>query len=487
MLKKIIVLTAILAVVFKSNGQDISIDSAYQHNFFSISLRNGFNKTQITPIIEPSLFNSQVGSVPSLNFDYQWNVNSTIGISMYTGFGFYPFRFTFGADQENNIAATILDIQGRQNYQIYGRVLPGINFHKSVAEKLMFNATLRGGFASVGTSSGIWDFGDSTLLTYKYTGNIQGVISLETGFTYFLRNKDLVGLNISYEHFLQPISKGEYFQGSSNVAGTIKNKGHNIGLSLTYTFTQLDNKSRVNKIKETNEVSHKSAKKKFRKEKRFISPLSTFIGAGGTVFGLRSSFTDPNNYYDSNWSLGAGFYANIERGMSKNYFLELSGEGIQLNQNIRGANGEYNFGHSLYWLGRVSFGAGKRFILKESNRNIFNLHAGFSLNYTTREVGNNPGFGVQSGSGSANYFELNSTEEYKKQIFPTIYGAIEKDFRLAKMLYFSIRYKFDLGFTDIYEATLEYKTDENATSFHQATSGINGTTQGVSFGFKFKY
>ncbi|NOQ73199.1 MAG: hypothetical protein GQ574_14425 [Crocinitomix sp.] len=486
MLKKIIVLAAIIAAIFQSKGQDIHIDSVYQHNFFSLTLRCGLNKTQFIPSSGPIIFNSQMGIVPSLNFDYQWNVHPSVGISMSAGFGFFPFRFTLENNDPFNNPTGQFRPRLDQNFQIYARVLPGVNYHKSISENLMYNATLKGGVASVAGSTSTWGFGDSTELTYNYIDNIRGVLSLETGVTYCLSNKDLLGVNLSYEHFLQPIARGGYSQPPTNAFGTILNNGNNFGLSVTYTFTQLNNKYRINEIKERGKLSEKASKKEFKKEKRFIAPYSTFIGAGTTTFGLRSAVTDPSNYFISNWGLSGGFYVETERGMGKDYFLEMRGEALQFNQNISTADMGNNFGYSLFWVGRVSFGGGKRFILKASNRNIFNLHAGFSLNYTTREVGENIGFAIQSAPSSTNYFEVNTTELQRKQIYPTLYTTIEKDFRLAKMLYFSVKYRFDLGFMDVHELQLEYKTDENAPEFNQATSLTNGTTHGASFGFKLK-
>jgi hypothetical protein len=486
MLKKLTILTAIIATTYQVKGQDISIDSVYQHNFFSLSMRCGFNKTEFTSTNGPLPFDSKTGIVPSFNFDYQWNIHPSIGISMSAGFGFYPFRFTIENIEPFNIPQGPFRPDISQNFQTYRRVLPGINFHKSVSDKLMFNSTLRGGVVSVGTSTSTWGFGDSTELTYEYIGNIQGVLSLETGMTYFLNNNDLLGLNLSYEHFLQPIATGTYVQAPTNAIGTILNKGHNFGISLTYTFTQINNKNRIREIKEDKNISEKDSKKAFKKEKRFIAPNSSFIGGGASFFGLNSIVTDPNNYFESTWGLGAGFYAEIERGVGKDFFVEMRGEALQFNQSIITGNQNFGFGYSLFWAGRVSFGGGKRFILKESNRNLFNLHAGFSLNYTTRNIGENEGIRIQTPPGSEDYFELTSTEFQRKQIFPTLYTTIEKDFRLTKMLYFSVKYRFDLGLMDVHELEFEYKTDEAAPVFNQANSSTKGTTKGASFGFKFK-
>ena len=61
-------------------------------------------------------------------------------------------------------------------------------------------------------------------------------------------------------------------------------------------------------------------------------------GVGGTFFGLHAAVTDPNNFYNSNWNLGAGFNAIVEKGITKNYFVEMSGEAVEYNHGIRGGN-----------------------------------------------------------------------------------------------------------------------------------------------------
>ena len=111
---------------------------------------------------------------------------------------------------------------------------------------------------------------------------------------------------------------------------------------------------------------------------------------------------------------------------------------------------------------------------------------GLSINYTTRRVGQNANFSLIAGEESENYFELIGSEEYRRQIFPSIYAAIEKDFKLSRILYFSLKYKFDCGFMDVYNFKMDYRFDESSP-FYNAISTVNGTTQGLSIGFKFKY
>jgi hypothetical protein len=451
-------------------------------------LRNGFNEASIKNNVGPQIFRSKTGAVPSINFDYQWNIHKNIGISLYGGIGLYSFRFQFNNSAIADDPFNSFQFSTGSNFQITARILPGIDFRKSINDKLMFNTALRGGIVAIGTTHSSWGFQDSTSLTYIYDGNtLKPALIFETGLNYMLPNNDLIGLSVSYEHLLRPIANGYYLDGTTGSNGTILNNGHNIGVSLSYTFSQNHNKKRLQTLKTEQNLSNKDARKAYKTERRFIDPTTIFIGAGTSVFGLYSSVNDPNKIYESNWSIGGGYFAIVEKGIAKDYFLEMSGEAMQFNQNLKTNNLTYNFGYTLYWTGRVSFGVGKRFILKKTNRNIFNLHSGLSINYTTREPGNNISFSVQSGSSSTNYFELIGNEEYKKQIFPSFYFALEKDFRLAKMLYFSLKYKFDIGLMQVYQLNIETKTAENALEYMRATSKINGTTQGLSFGFKFKY
>jgi len=224
-------------------------------------------------------------------------------------------------------------------------------------------------------------------------------------------------------------------------------------------------------------------------------------------FSAYNKVNDPNGLLMSGGTPNLTGFVMAEFGLRNNYYfetafsLERSFNAIRTRPTGRNAVitedniGYGNSGGSAFTSKKLSLGISKRFTTKNTNFNFVNLHAGFagSLHYN-RLTDSTVGWSDKRriiGSDTT-YFYQEEKGRYLKTFFPTLYIAIEKDFRISRSFYLSAKYRRDFGFYKVYEEDIYYYVgDERYSNSSQlgplVTSSINGSAHTLTLSLKYKF
>ena len=215
-----------------------------------------------------------------------------------------------------------------------------------------------------------------------------------------------------------------------------------------------------------------------------------FLMSGGTpnLTGfVMAEFGLKNNYYlEAGLSLERSFNAIITRPIGRS--------AGNTNDNI----GYGNSGGFAFTSKKLSVGISKRLTTNKTNFNLFNLHAGIagSFHYnrlTDSTVAENLTRRILHNPTDTSYFYYEAKGRYFKTAFPTVYFAVEKDFRLTNCLYLSAKYRRDFGLVKkVYEEEIYYYKggvpySDSSQLGPKVTSSINGSSQTLTLSIKYKF
>lgn len=473
-------------------SQDESI-RLYEPNHFTVSLKDGLNKSNFTPTYGTEKLDERYGHIFQMQFDYTINYKNNFGLLFRNNVGISAF--TFDLKSKEGFAGT----EGwnrfyRDTYNTFAKLGLGVNFHKQIKPNLFLNINLGAGvsvnsnvYYSTGSSIHINE--DGTLknqnydIDYSYSDDLIGYGFMDLGINYVLKNKNLIGLSISPEVFFKPTLSGSYSIYNNTSGGKILNSNNNIALSLNYTFTQFKKHAFEQFLIQTSFLSKRERKKIYKKDKRFVDPKSIFISGGSGLFFVRNIVNDPNNKLLSNSFPSWTIYGNADIGIKNQFYYSFGVEVSEYWSSIK-FDPYGGGGSNIFIATKLKFGISKRFISSTTNRNYFNLYTGVSISIQPNKKGIS-GWGYGELSSSTNYYSYSEIDYYSNRLFPTLYMAIEKDLHLTKNLYLSIKYKYDQGFISATKTDINYKTSVGGSTQY-TTSKINGTAHTVSFGFKYK-
>ena len=460
--------------------------SFYVRDHFSAQLSSGFNQTRFKTTTGGKSVYPGVGYVPEMKICYTFNAEKHFGLSLRSGLGFQPFIFNL--DQTTNFYGTNgMSYLDRGSYTPFVQLSLGINFHHFLSPKWVLNTTAGGGISRFPKSNGTYAMqSDSGQLSYlmhiHFTAKVKPFIFLDFGINRILKNKDMLGLSISSQLYTSPVFTGDFAGYGSTSMGTILNRGNNIGLSLTYIFTRA-RRYEATRDFEKDPEAFIAAEKQFNKEKRFVDPKSIFVEAGTGLFAALNFVHD--DLLKTSSLPGWTVYGISEIGIKKGYFLEVGMEADYYWSTIK--HGRYfggTSGSNAFIGGKLSLGAGKRFILKQYNYTLFNLHAGVGLGFQRYHGLSGSGTGLYGGTP---FFEYTEIEYNRSWFFPTLYLALEKDFQLSKNFYISLSYRYDQGFVTAFEQVGQYNTDPVNPSYTDFSIKINGSAQTFNAGLKYKF
>ena len=497
MKKRIVLLTLLCVQTALVHSQSFE-ETMFKGNHFSIGVKQGLNQTDFVSTFGNDQLYSRTGHVFQLELDYTFNIGTNYGILLRSDFGALPFIFNL--DTKDGFYGTEgMPYFASSNYSGFARFGTGFNYHKMMSDKYIISANVGGGVSlngasHVGMSSHSVDETGAELhtleLDYRNIGGAKAYSFLGININRVLKNKDLLGLGIYYEHFFNPHFEGSYQIYENSSGGTFSNAGNNLGLKLNYTFTQARKMQFLeDKVQANNTISDaKAAKKVFKKEKRYVDPKSVFISAGsGLFFGL-NRVSDPNEIFVNNAFPSWSVYGQAEVGVKNNYYYEFGVEVAEYWSSLK--HQKYSSSGSNAFVGyKLNGGIAKRFVNSQTNRNFFNLHAGVALSIQPYSGIAGSGNTVEYGTTEEGsyYMAYNYKEYYKAKVFPTLYLAVEKDFQLSKNFYIALKYKYDLGFISAYTSEINYSTDAQGLINYAAESKINGTAHMYSFGLKYKF
>ncbi len=464
----------------------------YTKNSFKVSLGNGFNRTKFTVIDGVDKPRAGVGLAPRLNFDYRFSLGDHFGINIGAGLGAFPFRYKvdakegfYGTEGWNYFQIT--------EYQLHSGLNIGLDYNYWLNDKYsLMSGVDVGGIAMGGLYSQIGSYGE-TVQEYGLVLNAESglipYLRLSTGVNRVLKNDNLLGLSLSYEYFLQPVFTGNYTMYNNTSSGTITSKGHNIGLTLGYTFTRAKKMKRAEDLTiHSDDISFKDAKKKFKKDKRYIDPKSTFFDVSSGMLFARNQSGFGDHLLKSGSFASWIVSANVEKGIKNNFFWQA---GLSISETwsyirINRPDTFWSFGGNEFVSVQASFGVGTRLISKKSNINFLNVSAGLSVGAHASPQGPS---GFSSGSGEQDgetQYQFRVDYTTKRNIYPTVYLNLSRDFQMTKSLYLSLDYRFNLGLTNIVEGDVEYSEQPDLSNVLYDQINIKGTSNAFQLGIKYK-
>ncbi|NOQ72368.1 MAG: hypothetical protein GQ574_10230 [Crocinitomix sp.] len=462
------------------------------NNSFAISLGSGFNQTQFTSLKGDDKPLPGLGLIPRLNFDYRFSLGDHLGVSLGTGFGFFPFRYK--VDAKDDFSGTDGWAYWQiASYEIFSNFKAGVDYNVWLKKRLGLKTGLGGGLmgtselgATIGSQSQV---GAEYYFHYDFTGSFKPYMYLSAQVDRVLKSDDLLGLSLSYEHFFSSIYSGEYALYNNQSNGTLVNRGSNLSLSLVYSFTR----ARKFKFAEDfflneEEVTFKKAKKSFKKERRYIDPKSTFFGLSSGLFYARNQVGFGDHLLKPGGSVSWIVAANFEKGIKKNHFWQagfsVSETWSYLRLNRPGVF--WSSASNAFVSSQVSLGIGTRLISKKSNINFLNVSAGLSVGVNASQKGLSGSSGGTNGSGSEIQYQYLVTYTTKRNIYPTLYTNLSRDFQLTKSLYLSLDYRFNWGVMDVVEGVVEFSEQPELNNVQYDQIGMKGTSNAFQLGIKYK-
>lgn len=481
------VLLALMACQLQAQNDSVS------KNNYSFSLINGVSLTKGERMTGSEKLKTAASVFHGLNFEYTRNLTQDFSLSGIAGFGFLPLNYKV-ADKDSFSGTGFMGYFERLQYQTFANLALSAGYRKQISDKYALKVHAGLGMKYLPTSYfeiGYYGTsGSDYYLKGQFMGQVNPYITAGAGIIRSLRNMDELSLRLSYEQCFKEVYKGNYYLQNGTSTGRFYNTGSNVNLALTYTFTGIAKKKKIETLKETEFQDRRSAKKQYRKEIRYIDPKSMFITAtAGLGFGI-NRVKDPGNTLSNGAALSILPRVTFEKGIARNYFAEAGFNTLEY-WSAEKVKSFFSSASSAFTVYQLSVGGGKRLIAK-NNYNIITLHAGLSFGATNIIKGNNTSgsfaIGTVDNSGQVvNYFSAYSEEYGIHRFITSAYLGASKDFRLTRHFYLALSYRYQQGFYTVYEQKVKYTTSMMQDALvHAATIKIDGSSHVFEFGFKIK-
>lgn len=471
-------------------------------NLYTFSLVNGINRSSSELLTGDQRPENAIGISHGFNFHYTRILHPSFDLSAGIGFGFFPINFRPAGSEEYNIDSDFFgNYFWNVSYTGFTRYELIASYRKQLTDNYSLRLQLGGGIVHYGGYS----YGGSGYLSFDSTGTEVQIFDVDINFnnqakpfitlgfdiSKTLKNKDLLGLRISYDHSFRDAFNGTYSLYNGSSAGNYFNKGHYLNIHLGYTMTRTKRLQAINDIQQDSGLDPKSAKKMARKNMRYIDPESMFLNiSGGIGIGGTRVVHDPNGILQKYGYPSFLPRVSFEKGIRNQLYWE-AGFHSQLFWNVQ----RFSFdrygssGSSAFYAFQFSGGGAYRWILA-NNYNVINVHAGLSLGFHS---GKNYNGITSSGGGSINgvfdnnpvSFNYYYTSKIHSNILASVYLGLSKDFRVVNNFYFTINYRQQFGLIKAIESTYTY-SGENIPYTTDARTKINGSSKDFQLGFKLK-
>lgn len=379
-------------------------------------------------------------------------------------------------------------------YHPFADVNFALEYREWVGNKIALKGMLGGGFYKFPQLGVGISYSNNGVLQHNmaldYESDNKNYLLAKIGMDYVLKNDDLLGVSIGYEHFFSPIFQGGYNVYSFTSSGSILNRGNNLNLTLGYQFTRAKRMKKIEEYFLKNKTTVADAKKAFKAEKRYIDPESWFVSISGGLFLAKNKASREATYLNSISVPSYIVQLSGEKGIRDNYFMEF---GVSVSESFSAIHVNeieavrFTIGYNEFVGIQPSFGIGKRLIGK-NNTNYLNISAGVS-------VGINTDSKESVGAGSGNlYSEIGDTlyaytydDGTKSPVYPTLYFDLNKGFQMTNNLYLSLSYRHNIGFIPTWQADFEYHSRPDLNTTRPGSLKINGTSNAFQLGLKYKF
>lgn len=473
------ILVAIIIILFnQTNAQvDSLFSNHFQYDHFTVRSQFGFGKARIVNTTGDQVPKGGNMLSPILKAEYTKNINPSIGLTFGGGIGadIYSHQIVF----RSTISRLFLDLGVAPEFRF-----PVKSHFISFSQGMGFKITSR----LTSMHSGLDELGNWSNAQFYYEHIALPYFKSRISYSIPIRNRDLLSLSLDYQYVTKDLFRGQFIisQDQQFSAGNITANRSILSFGLGYTFTMHKRNEQLQKIKTDSGIDNKLAKKELKKQRRFVHPKTTMVGVNSGFFMNVSKVDDPGGVFGSYKSPSWNASIYFEQGWKKNFYFQ-GGVAIssywswmKFNKHGFGATGSNAFlGYTM------NAGMMKR-INAKGNRNLINLSAGLNINMQFEPKG----YGFSSGGGelydsSGILLSYNYLDEVHRNIFPTAYFGVGKDFRMTKHLAFTIDYRFQLGFMKVQSSDISYY--ENDLVSKSAQMKIDGTTHSINFGLKYRF
>lgn len=449
------------------------------HNSFSIRQIVGYTDSKIVNSSGTDQPNYLVSIQPVFETSYLFNFTPSFGLGLRAGVGSNIYL------QKNSFIryATprgLFDFSINPEYRIPVRS----NF---------LNFSMGFGVRFSGQSTNIYgisiDNSYTSQTTLYFSNSIIPFTRVRIAYDIVLKSKDHISFNLGLNYLFKNEYKGEFSINNNNElsTGTINPRKANLSVGIGYTFSLEKRYAYINNAIDNDGISRRTARKELKTMRRYLNPKSTLISGYGGFFMNISKAEDKGNvfgdYTSPSWI--SGF--NIEQGWKKNYYLQA---GFHMSEYWLWTHDEkYSNGAAggpVFIAYSLNLGMMKR-INVAKNRNLIDVSAGMIISVQGNKKGKTPFSGGGGVADSTNTILLQyySSEEIRRNIFPTFYVGLSKDFQLTQHLSFTMNYRYQIGLLKVIVSELSYT--ESSSEVKNATIKINGEAHSVTFGLKYNF
>jgi hypothetical protein len=454
--------------------------SAQNGNTFTVGMSSGIGKTKNTSFSGDKPLDNLSNIHTALNFSYGIKIQKNLSCDLNFGIenmSYFPYP----------------------NY--IGRWNTGSNLSSELGAGLRYKIPIKNNALSIGLYGGARLTGLSnssyqtsmefsySKTTYNFDQKVNPFVKLQLSYEFPLKNKDLLGIDLSYKGSFYPIyymeQTGYDFNSTSN--GTYKYSGNSVHLGIHYTWTKNKKNAEIASFM-MDSIDRKAAKKIMSTINRFQSSKAVLIQLHQGGFMNQSKImNNPDKVFKNATAPSSSIRLNASIGWKNNWSFQ---PGISLDSywlwfHDQKYGGGFS-GSNLFNLFTVDLGMKRRMLsFPKSNRYLCNVNGGLSFSYLN---------GSGGGSGSSSTYDPNTNQvilsynysyQYNNKLFPLAYVGVSKDLRLSNHFLFTIAYRHQFGLSKGMIIPFNYTTANQATVSSQIR--VNGNADCLSFGFTYRF
>jgi hypothetical protein len=452
--------------------------TAQNGNTFTVGMSSGLGMSKNTTLGENKQLDNLSNIHTALNFSYgiklPKNLSCDLNFSL-DNISYFPYpidigRWTTGQYLSSNLGA-------------------GLRYKIPIRNNI-FSLGLNGGFKLMRNSQSSYQAYTGSYLSktnYQFEGAANPFIKLQFGYEFPLKNKNLIGIDLSFNGAFRPIYSMEfnYTDSGPSSHGTYTYSGNSIHLGVHYTWT----KNKKNAEIETflmDTINRKEAKKIVTINNRFQSSKAVLIQLHQGGFMNQSKIRNiSDNVFKNASAPSSSTRLNATIGWKNNWSFQpgvsIDSYFLWLRKNFSGLSGS-----SLFNLFTVDLGMQRRMLsFPKTNRYLCNVNGGISFSYLS---------GSGGGGGSVTSFDYNTNQviltynysyQYNNELFPLAYFGVSKDLRLSNHILFTIAYRHQFGLSKGMLIPFNYTPANQATVFTQIR--VNGNADCLSFGLTYRF
>ena len=452
--------------------------TAQSGNTFTVGLSSGLGMSKNTTLGENKQLDNLSNIHSALNFSYgiklPKNLSCDLNFSL-DNISYFPYpidigRWTTGQYLSSNLGAGL-------RYKIPIKT----NF---------FSLGLSGGIKLMRNAQSSYQAYTGSYLSktnYQFEGAANPFIKLQFGYEFPLKNKNLIGIDLSFNGSFRPIYSMEFNYTDSGPSShdTYTYSGNSIHLGVHYTWT----KNKKNADIETflkDSVNRKEAKKIVTINNRFQSSKAVLIQLHQGAFMNQSKIMNhTDNVFKNASAPSSSTRLNATIGWKNNWSFQpgvsIDSYFLWLRKNFSGLSGS-----SLFNLFTVDLGMQRRMLsFPKTNRYLCNVNGGISFSYLS---------GSGGGGGSVTSFDYNTNQviltynysyQYNNELFPLAYFGVSKDLRLSNHILFTIAYRHQFGLSKGMLIPFNYTPANQAPVSTQIR--VNGNADCLSFGLTYRF